>query len=135
MEVTNDTDYEEADRDLKVLYNKNTWLLKNYWNLLDNTLRAAVPLDVEPPETVRTRTQQVAEEEQETETGKAEWKANRDYYWFYIDGQEVSNNTDWEWAANEKDMIVTYKPTGKKYLLRNYMDCRDNKMRDAEEIK
>ncbi len=135
VEVTNDTDYEEADKDLKVLYNNNAYLLKNYWNLLDNTIRAAVPLNIAPPETVQTRTQQVAEKDEEVATVQAEWKANKDYYWFFLDGQEVSNDTDWEWAANEKDMIVTHKPTGKKYLMRNYMDCRDNKMRKAEEIK
>jgi len=135
VEVTNDTDYGEADKDLKVFYGDNSYLLKNYWNQLDNTLRAAVPLHIKPPETVQTRTQQVDEKDEEATTVKAEWKANKEYYWFYIDGQEVSNDTDWEWAANEKDMIITHKPTGKKYLLRNYMDCRDNKMRKAEEIK
>ncbi len=135
VEVTNDTDYEEADNDLKVIYDGNTYLLKNYWDQLDNKLRAAVQLEVKPSETVQTRTQQVAEQEQTPETITVEWKANKDYYWFYIDGQEVSNDTDWEWAANQKDMIITYKHTGKKYLLRNYMDCRDNKMRKAEEIK
>lgn len=135
VEVTNDTDYEEADKDLKVLYDGNTWLLKNYWNQLDNVLRAAQPLNVKPAVTPQTRTQQGTEKDQETTTVNVEWKANKDYYWFFLDGQEVSNDTDWEWAPNEKDMIVTYKPTGKKYLLRNYMDCRDNKMRKAEEIK
>lgn len=135
VEVTNDTDYEEADRDLKVLYGESSYLLKNYWNLLDNTLRSAVPLNVTPPETVQTRTQQVAEKDQESKTVNAEWKADKDYYWFYLDGQEVSNDTDWEWAANEKDMIITHKSSGRKFLLRNYMNCRDNKMRKAEEIK
>ena len=135
VEVTNDTDYEEAGKDLKVYFDNNTYLLKNYWNYLDTKLRVATPLDIKPPESVKTRTQEIAKDEEEIVEIKVEWKANKEYYWLYIDGIEVSNETDWKWASNERDMIVTHNPSGKKYLFRNYMSSRDNKLRTAEEIK
>jgi len=135
VEVTNNTEYEEADKDIKVYYADNTYLLKNYWNYLDMKLRVATPLNVKPPDDVKSRIQEVVKEEENVIEEKAEWKANKDYYWFYIDDVEVSDDTEWEWASNERDMIVKHIPTGKKYLFKNYMDCRDNKMRKAEEIK
>jgi hypothetical protein len=135
VEVTNDTEYEEADKDLKVMYGENTYLLKNYWNLLDTKLRVATPLNVKAAETAVSRTQEVAKIKDEATEVKAEWKANKDYYWFYLDGKEVSDETEWKWASNEKDMIVTHKSTGKKYLFRNYLESRDNKTRVAEEMK
>ncbi len=68
------------------------------------------------------------------ESGKAEdvatWKATAKSYTFYINDVDVSNGTSFKEKGN--DAIITYVPTNKQYLLRNYWVNRDNRLRMAE---
>ncbi|UCG27377.1 MAG: caspase family protein [Bacteroidales bacterium] len=134
-EVTNNTDFEWTGKDLQVLYGDNTYLLTSYTSNQDNKIRPAELIAADRTAVEETTEPQQAEIQTETKVAKAEWKANRDYYWLYLDGKEVSSETDFTWTNNRKDMIVTHIPTGRKFIFRNYLNSRDNKMRAAEEIK
>ncbi len=60
------------------------------------------------------------------------WKANREEYFLYHRGREISSHTRFHWAGD--DILVFYPITNCTYLLRDFESYRDGKMRPAEII-
>jgi hypothetical protein len=61
-----------------------------------------------------------------------QWKALKDNYWLTVDGKSIEKETVSQWKG--ADLIVMHSPTGKNYLLSNFIQNADNQWRDAIEL-
>jgi len=128
VDVTNGTTFAEKGNDAVITYvpANRQYLLRNYWVNRDNRLRMAENYVTDPSQT--------NEETPVPEyVPKVSWKGSADgYYWLYFDGNDVSKATDYEQQG--ADLIVTHKPTGRVYRLKDFVQNLDGNVRPAEEI-
>lgn len=120
-EITYDTENEVSGDDLLVRYPSasSVFLLRNYFGSLDNQLRKAEIVDLgELSSNGRDRT---------------EWRAVKDYYWLFVNGEDISKETTNSWLG--PDLKVYHPKTGRTFILKDFGNCLDNKLRPAEEIK
>lgn len=122
-EITYETTNQVKGENLMVIHekSKSRFLLNDYFNSLDNTLRKAEIIEYgKTPEV--TKKQDIVE-----------WKAVKDYYWLYVNGKDISKETQNSW---EGPHLKVYHPKTKKtYLLKNFNDCLDNTLRKAEIVE
>lgn len=100
-----ETTNEWFGEDLIVYHGNNGYILADYKKYNDGRLRVALPIPT--------------------------WSSLKDRYFFYINGKSVANKTENKWNGN--DLLVEYK--NKTYLLQNYKNLKDGKIRFAVEYK
>lgn len=100
-----------SGNDLLAYYpvNNTTYVLNNYVNRQDNVLRAA---DAFPGPC------------------SAIWRASGNYYWLYVRGVSIQNETTSSYEGD--DLIVVHTSTQQKYRLRDFKNRGDNQLRVAE---
>ncbi|MEP0822144.1 MAG: caspase family protein [Ignavibacterium sp.] len=103
-----------SGNDLLAYYpvNNTTYVLSNYVNRQDNVIRAA---DAFPGPC------------------SAIWRASGNYYWLYVRGVSIQNETTSSYEGD--DLIVVHTSTQQKYRLRNFKNRGDNQLRVAECIE
>ncbi len=60
------------------------------------------------------------------------WKADEQYYWLYVDGEQIAKKTWATWSGN--DLIVNDEEAGRAYRLNDYYNKKDNTLRTADII-
>lgn len=99
------TTNEWRGNDLIVYYDKYAYLIKDYDKKKDGIKRYPIQL--------------------------ATWSSLGNYYSFYCNEKSVANETKNQWNGN--DLLVEYK--NKTYILQNYKNLKDGKIRFAVEYK
>ncbi|SNS84064.1 hypothetical protein SAMN05421640_1468 [Ekhidna lutea] len=100
--VGNKTRNEWLGDNLIVYFETNGYILPDYKNQKDGKMRIALPIPT--------------------------WSSKGDSYYFYLNGESIANKTSNKWNGN--DLIVTYQ--GKDYILENYKNLKDGKIRFAK---
>lgn len=100
-----------SGNDLLAYYpvNNATYVLTNYVNRQDNQLR---PADVF------------------TDPCAAVWRASGSYYWLYVRGVSIHNETTSTYEGD--DLVVVHTPTLQRFRLVNFKNRGDNLLRNAE---
>lgn len=111
VNISLQTTSEWQNQDLIVSHQQSglKFLLRSYTACLDNLVRPAEILL------------------NNWETGKiinVQWRATQAGYWFAVNGREENLNTESYWS--ETDLMVSHKPSGKLFRLRNYNMYLDN---------
>ncbi len=97
--------------------------LTDFFQLMDKTWRKAVPVN-EQKETQATLPVQNAGATPE----KIRWRALHDgTYYLYVDGKEISRECTYR--LDGYDLKVFHPPTGRTFLLKNFVNRLDNKVR------
>jgi len=99
--VADKTENVWLDDNLIVYYGNNGYILVDYKNQQDGGLRVALPIPT--------------------------WSSTANSYSFYLNGESIANKTENQWSGD--DLIVTY--LGKDYILNNYKNLKDGKIRFA----
>ncbi|MCD6202288.1 MAG: caspase family protein [Bacteroidales bacterium] len=103
--------------------------LTNFFQLMDKTWRKAVPVN-DQEETLTTLPVQNAGAAPE----KIRWRALHDgTYYLYVDGKEISKETTYR--LDGYDLKVFHPPTGRTFLLKNFVNRLDNKIRKGTLIQ
>ena len=100
--VADKTRNEWLNENLIVYYGNSGYILVDYKNQKDGKLRVALPIPT--------------------------WSSEGDSYYFYLNGESIADKTTNKWNGN--DLIVTYQ--GKNYILPNYKNLKDGKVRFAK---
>jgi hypothetical protein len=100
-----------SGNDLLAYYpvNNTTYVMTNYTNRQDGQLRPADAF---------------------TDPCAAVWRASGTYYWIYVRGVSIHNETTSEYEGD--DLVVEHTPTLQRYKLRNFKNRGDNLLRPAE---
>jgi hypothetical protein len=100
-----------SGNDLLAYYpvNNTTYVMTNYTNRQDHQLR---PADVF------------------ADACAAVWRASGSYYWLYVRGVSIHNETTSSYEGD--DLIVVHTPTEQRFRLRNFKNRGDNLLRGAE---
>ncbi len=111
QDVSNELEHAAVGDDIIVYHevSDKTFLLKGFYNLQDNEIRPAT--DISTP-------------------SNAFWRATDEGYWFYIKGKGVQQETIM--SHFDEHRLVYYPSTGTYYLVRNYDQFQDGKLRPAE---
>ncbi len=118
-------------RDLQVYCPENEahYLLRNIIKYLDNRWRYIYPVDKKftfPPAGTSENT---AAAEKTPEKLKITWRAVDDSYYLYVNGKEISRETNYKIKGN--DLYVFHPATGRTFLLKDFVHRRDNVLRDG----
>lgn len=100
-----------SGNDLLAYYpvNNTTYIMTNYTNRQDGQLRSADAF---------------------TDPCAAVWRASGTYYWIYVRGVSIHNETTSTYEGD--DLVVEHTPTLQRYRLRNFKNRGDNLLRPAE---
>ncbi|MBL6445778.1 caspase family protein [Fulvivirga sp. 29W222] len=102
--------HSKSDDDLLVYHpqTNTTLLLEKYYQLQDNKLRSA---------------------EVVSKADNIFWKSKDNKYLFFIKGEQVASTTSS--AAVNNDLLVYHEKTGSSYILKNFYNLQDDKLRSA----
>lgn len=100
--IGSETTNEWHGENLIVYYGDNGYILADYKKYNDGQLRVALPIPT--------------------------WSSSGDSYYFYINGESVAYKTENQWYGD--DLIVKYR--GQAYILQNYKNLKDGKIRFAK---
>ncbi len=127
-DVSNEIEFSLDGADLKVYYPGNGahYKIRNFTGNLDNRWRMIAPENNLPANTNITTTLPAAL--------KIKWRATHDgTYYLYVNGMDISRETTYKLKGD--DLYVFHPATGRTYLLKNFVNRLDNRMRKGILLK
>jgi hypothetical protein len=114
MDITKNTTAATVEQDV-LLYDRSSnknYLLKDYWNIKDQSNRAAEEL---------------------VSRSNAFWRVNKEkMFWFYIEGKDVT--TEVAWTNYDKDFVVFHKNSNRYYVMNGFSDAVPGKLYGATSV-